>query len=316
MSWFRFLQKGEITSSTVTSNNYKRPAVRRKINIPKISQDIPSGTWLFVQLNGLEIDAFYNQSNQKVYDDSSYLVVYTSKSQDDFYFQPVKSIKVDDLLFFQTAEDHSIENGILKEYYVYYKTKSIKDLETVVNGDLIDHVMVEPMYAEFETDPSEIEDYLITVDNLDIGKYSFSFLNPNLDWKNGISQNPSAKVIGNFTGPIFRLSSSKGPNFGKFEIRIIGLSSEATPSDEVVVDWQTVDTYNNTYVDSEIVYENTNLDYREYIFEIRSEFEKNTLSTNGQVKINSYTFLQDVYAALGSEELSPFLLTRVISGIR
>jgi len=313
MAWFRYLKKGEITSSESTSENYQYPLLRRKINIPTISHDISIGTWLFVKLNGFEINSFFDDSGQKIYDDNSYIVVYTGKGQDDYSFTPIKTLKIGDLLFFQTAENHNLQDGISKDYFVYYKTKSIKDIKAVQNGTLTDYVLTEPIEAEFETDLSDVEEYYTNITTSDVGKYSFSFMNPNLDWKDGVSQNFGAKVIGNFTGPNIQIKAAKGPDYGKFDIRIIALSSDATPIDELILDWQTIDTYNNEYLESEIVYENNSLDYREYIFEIISEFDKNILSTDGKVKINSYNFLQDIYATLAIEELSPFLLTRVVS---
>ena len=66
--------------------------------------------------------------------------------------------------------------------------------------------------------------------------YSFSYLNIETDWEEGFSKNPGAKLIGTFTGPLFELFCNKGPDLGKFRLRIISLSSDATPQDIVEID--------------------------------------------------------------------------------
>lgn len=101
------------------------------------------------------------------------------------------------------------------------------------------------------------------------------------------------------------------------KIRIIGLSSDATPNSEVVVDWQEIDLYSNSYSSGySEVYENNNLGYRKYIAEIKSDFEKNSLSSNGKIRLKGYSFIRDQNAQFLAEEISPFLLTRTITGVK
>lgn len=170
----------------------------------------------------------------------------------------------------------------------------------------------------FPDDYPIIVDQYISVEQGEIANYSMSFLNDNIDWKDGLSISPGATAVINFTGPRISINAQKGPEYGIMKIRIIGLSSEATPSTDVVVDWQEIDLYSDTYSASLYteVYAKNDLAYRRYIAEIKSDFEKNPLSSNGKIKINGYSFIEDQYLELKSEEISPFLLTRVIVGVK
>lgn len=170
----------------------------------------------------------------------------------------------------------------------------------------------------FPDDYPIIVDQYVDVNQGDIANYSISFLNDNIDWKNGLSINAGATSVINFTGPRISINAERGPEYGIMKIRIIGLSSEATPSVDVVVDWQEIDLYSDTYSTSLYteVYAKNDLAYRRYIAEIKSDFEKNILSSSGKIKINGYSFIEDQYLSLKSEEISPFLLTRVIVGVK
>ncbi len=315
MAWFRYLKYGEVTSSSVTSSNYQYPNVRRKINFPLPSQDIEANTWVFVDISDLGIDKVINSSLSEESQERSFVVVYESRSNDDYLFQPVNTNIYDNRLFFQTAEKHYKDIEIQKQYSVYYKTKNIKNIAKVVNGDIEDYEAVDDIESEFVYSIVQYDDYYSEVQTTDVKKYSLSFLNNNIDWKDGVSQNPGATAVGNFTGPSLKIFCSKGPDYGIMKLRIIGLSSEATPSSEVVVDWQEIDLYDSENSNDNEVYSITSLSYRKYVFEIKSDFEKNILSSNGRINLNKYSYLLDQDLTLSSEEISPFLLTRIITVI-
>lgn len=315
MAWFRYLKYGEVTSSTVTSSNYQYPNLRRKINFPAPSQDIESGTWIFVDISNLGIDKVINTSLSEESQERSFIVVYESKSNDEYTFQPVNTNIYDNRLFFQTAEKHYKDTEIQKQYSVYYKTKDIKNITKVTNGDIEDYEAVDEINADFIFFSVLYDDYYNEVQTTDIKKYSLSFLNDNIDWQNSVSKKPGATAVGSFTGPSLKIFCSKGPEYGIMKLRIIGLSSEATPSSDVAVDWQEIDLYDSQNSDNNEVYSISNLSYRKYVFEIKSDFEKNILSSDGKIKINKYSYLLDQDLTLQPEEISPFLLTRVITVI-
>lgn len=133
MSWFRYLKYGENTSSTIISNNYQYPNLRRKIDIPNPVDDIEQGTWIFVNLNDIKIDKFFNTSLEIQTQDRSYIVVYQTDINDDYTYQPVETIIIDNSLYFKAAEKHFADEEIQKKYYVYYKTKNIKNIKSTVN---------------------------------------------------------------------------------------------------------------------------------------------------------------------------------------
>jgi hypothetical protein len=315
MAWFRYIKYGEVTSSSVSSSNYQYPNLRRVIDFPAPSQDIEANTWVFVDISNLGIDKFINTSLSEESQERSYIVVYESRSNNDYTFQPVNTNIYQNRLFFQTAEKHYKDTEIDKQYSLYYKTKNIKNLSKVDNGDIEEYQSVDEINSEFIFFSVAYDDYYNEVQTTDIKKYSLSFLNNNIDWKDYVSQKSGAIAVGSFTGPSLKIYCSKGPEYGIMKLRIIGLSSEATPTSEVVVDWQEIDLYDSEYSDNNEVYTNTGLSYRNYVFEIKSDFEKNILSSDGKIKINKYSYLLDQDLTLGKEELSPFLFTRVVTVI-
>jgi len=316
MAWFRYLKYGEITSSSVQSDNYQYPNVRRRINFPAPYQDIEQNTWIFIDIFDLNIDKIVNSSLSEESQERSYIVVYESKSNDEYVYKPVNSIISNGKLFFQTAEKHYKDVELTKQYSIYYKTKDIKNIASTTNGSLEDYVLVDEADSEFPVSSVNYQDYYTNINVNDVSRYSISFLNDNVDWKNAVSAQPGAIAVGNFTGPDFKLFCSKGPEYGILKLRIIGLSSDATPTSEVVVDWHEIDLYDSNYSDNNEVYYNDTLNYRKYIFEIRSDFEKNPLSSDGKVKINKFSYLPDYDLLTYSEEISPFLLTRIITIVR
>lgn len=315
MAWFRYLKYGEVTSSSVTSSNYQYPNLRRKINFPPPSQDLEANTWVFVDISDLGIDKVINTSLTEESQERSFIVVYESRSNNDYFFQPVNTNISGNRLFFQTANKHFKDVEIDNQYSLYYKTKNLKNIAKVTNGEIEDYELVDEVDAEFIYSIVLYDDFYNEVQTTDVKKYSLSFLNNNIDWKDSTSQNVGATAVGSFTGPSLKIFCSKGPSYGIMKIRIIGLSSDATPSSDVVVDWQEIDLYDSENSDENEVYAISNLSYRKYVFEIKSDFEKNILSSDGKIKINKYSYLLDQDLTLAPEELSPFLLTRVITVI-
>lgn len=314
MAWFRYLPSTASPSESTQDENYIYAILKREITIPVLNQDISKDSWLFVDINGLNIDDFIDTSLVTQSEMNSYLVVYESKSSDDNNFTPVKSHIINNRLFFQTAELHKKDTEIEKQYSLYYKTENLKYIKKVQNGEYLDYISCPEEESEFSTQESDVDQTSFDVYYSTEETYAFSFTNLDIDWKDGVSLTPGAKAIGLFTGPFFELYCDKGPDLGKLEIRIISFANEATPTPIVEEDWTVVDLFNSEKQSSQLVFSKNNLYYKTYVFEIKSNFEKNELSSNGKVQIDHYSYAYDAKCVMGSEQISPYIFGRIISG--
>jgi hypothetical protein len=50
------------------------------------------------------------------------------------------------------------------------------------------------------------------------------------------------------------------------------------------------------------------------MFEVKSNFEKNELSSNGKVAIKYYSYAYDAKCIVEAEQISPYIFGRIISG--
>ena len=291
MTWFRYLPATANPSISTQDTNYVYPILRRKINIPTLKQDVTKDSWLFVDISDISIDKFINSSLEEETKINSYLVVYESKASDDYNFVPVKSHIVGNRVYFKTAVDHEKDIEIENQYSLYYKTDNIKKIKKVNNGVYEDYISCVDEQAEFITASSNIDETSFDVSSNTSAFYNFSYLNIETDWENGVTKNPGAKLIGTFTGPLFELFCNKGPDLGKFKLRIISLSSDATPEDIVEVDWQEIDLFSENKKENVLVFSKTNLYYKDYIFEIKADYEKNSLSKDGKIEIDHYSYV-------------------------
>lgn len=314
MTWFRYLPADALPSQSTQDDNYIYPVLRRKIITPAPNQTIPANSWIFVDVNGFKIDDYINDNLLTETEQNSYLVVYESKSADSYIFKPVKSHIINNILFFRTAKTHSKDIELENEYILYYKTDDLKSIKKVQNGQYEDYIVCDQSEAEFITSASDVDQTFFDVYPNTDQIYSFSFTNIDLDWKDGLSLVPGAKAIGTFTGPFFELYCDKGPNYGKFQIRIIALSNEATPSSIVEQDWTMIDLFDTKDLKNQLVFSKNNLYYKNYIFEIVSNFEKNDLSLDGKIKLNHYSYGYDAKSKMDVEEISPYVFTRKVFG--
>lgn len=314
MTWFRYLPSIASPSESIQDESYVYPILKREIVIPTLNQDIPKDSWLFVDVNNLNIDDFIDNSLVTQTEMNSYLVVYESQSNDDYNFTPVKSHIINNRLFFQTAELHEKDVEITKQYSLYYKTENIKYIKKVQNGNYLDYISCPEEESEFVTQESDVDQTSFNVYPSTEQTYAFSFTNLDVDWKDGVSLIPGAKAIGLFTGPFIELYCDKGPDLGKLEIRIISFGSEATPAPIVEQDWTIIDLYNSEKQNSQMVFNKTDLYYKTYVFEIKSNFEKNELSSNGKIKVNYYSYAYDAKCTTEEEQISPYIFGRTFSG--
>jgi len=310
MAWFRYLNE---------DGGYVYPNLRKKIIFPVdsdsgkqlIKEDILKNSWIFVNVKDLNVDIY--QSLTKVdlafvktdeVDNDSYLVVYESKSSEDYNSIPVVTQIVGDLLYFKAAEDHLKNIDVNKQYSLYYKTPYLKLIKKVVNS--IDYQQCEESQAEFISSDEDVDIFSHIRDLNSNNHYNLSFINNQLYWDSGVSQKPGASLIGTFTGPKIQIYCDKGPDYGKFKIKITAYGSDLEADNIMVYDWQSVDLYSENNIKNSEVFSKTNLLYKNYVFEIVSE--------NKNINIKKYGFSLNNYLTLSKEEISPTLFGRVISG--
>jgi hypothetical protein len=314
MTWFRYLPSTANPSESNQDENYIYPILKREISIDLFNQDIQKDSWIFVDVSGLNIDDFIDTSLLTQSEMNSYLVVYESKAADDYNFIPVKSHIIDNILFFQTAEFHQKNIKLEKQYSLYYKTKNLKYIKKVQNGEFLDYISCSEQESEFATEESDVDQTSFDVYPSSEEAYGFSFGNLDVDWKNGVSLIPGAKAIGLFTGPFFELYCDKGPDFGKLELRIVSFADEDNPSPITELDWTVIDLFSSELQSSELIFSKNDLLYKKYMFEIKSNFEKNELASEGKVSIKYYSYSYDAKCKLLEEKITPYIFGRIISG--
>jgi hypothetical protein len=310
MAWFRYYN---------FDNNYVYPNLRKKITFSELKENISKDSWIFLNVKDLDIDIYYQLSKTNSQftqtpevDPESYLVVYEDKSSEVFDFTPVKTHIVGDLLYFKAAEDHAKNTELKKQYSLYYKTPNLKLIKKRTQDS--SYQSCEETESEFIT--SE-EDVNTTADVRNINSnnyYNLSFINNESNWNAGVSKSSGASLMGTFTGPNLKVYCDKGPDYGKFKMRIISYDENEISSNEVILDWQEIDLYNQTKQENVLVFSKTNLLFKNYLFEIISNYEKNILSSDGKINIKSYSFSLNNYLILGKEEISASLLGRVVTG--
>lgn len=310
MAWFRYLDE---------DGQYVYPNLRKKINFSidsnsgkqLIEEDVLKDSWMFVDVKGLNIDIY--QSLAKIdsafvksdeIDNDSYLVVYESKSSENYNSTPVISHVVGDLLYFKAAEDHLKNLDINKQYSLYYKTPYLKLIKKVANST--NYQQCEETQAEFISSDEDVNIFSHIRNLNSKNHYNLSFINSQIYWDSGISQKPGASLIGTFTGPNLQIYCDKGPNYGSFKIKITAYGSDLDADNVMVYDWQSVDLYSENNVKDSQVFSKTNLLYKNYVFEIVSE--------NKSINIKKYGFSLNNNLTLEKEEISPTLLGKVVSG--
>ena len=305
MTWFKYFKQGESTA-------YSYPLVKRTINKFTPNDKILKNTWLFIDVTDLEIEKYYNSSLNLLDDHSSYLVVYETIGS-DFEFTPVNNIINNNTLYFQAAEDHAADIETISQYSIYYKTGNLRYIK-LFNSE--DYQVTSQGQAQFNSLFSEVDitDYDVVAGSE--SSYNFSFINPNIDWDNGLSSNAGAKLYFTFTGPSIQIYGNKGPDYGKFKFKLTGLQNTQFPNMELELDWTTVDCYNSTSQENVLLYENNDLNYRDYNLELQTIADKNIISSGNNVKISSYSFSYNLYLTINKEEISDQAVFVSIGGIR
>lgn len=300
MAWLKYLKDSETPGTTTPNTSYSYPLCKRLINKFTPKDTLPVGSWLFVDVNDININKHYGASLLLEEDHSSYLVVYENQSTDNSY-TAVKCIINNGILFFQTAVEHLALEQISNNYVIYYNTTNLRKVNLVQNANLVDY-QINANNAPYNINYSEVD--LTTIEILPSSSYyyGFSYLN---GWASGFTSMIGAKLYATFTGPNLYLYGNSGPNFGKFRYKIIGLPNKDYLQSSEEVSWQVIDCFSSENKDNQLLLEITNLRYRDYQLQLEVINDKNNLSTGNNVNIKSYSFTYNTYNAYEKELIDP-----------
>lgn len=264
----------------------------------------------------------------------SYVVIYEYPNSDQTTLgstpTPTKTRIVDNTIYFQAVKDHKIDFELDGKYSIYYGQDYIKYMQaTPYTQDAQQKYAYVQLPLEtsksydasqntprlYDATPSNINLYQTNLNKQSNGYYKIAFFNDGIDWKDSVSQKVGAKALANFSGPNIKLYAKTGPSYGKIKIRILSRQEKTTDVEEVAVDWTNVDCFSLEEKETTI-YQNVNLDYKDYNLEIEVLEDKNALSTGKNIEITKITFLKNMYIQLEEQELNGELVFTSIGGVR
>jgi hypothetical protein len=326
MAWFTFLQASQDATPAILQT-----PLRRELIIDNIEDPFNQGDILSVKLNGKKINKKLDGSLTEVTDANSYLVVYEDFVNDSF-FEPVESSIVDDVLYFKAYEDGGPDIFSTKKYSIYYGLNNINNLEYL--GDGIYKQVIEggsgieilPEEGEEDPEPELGVSYILSEEDIESGlfsatedspkSYQLALYDKGISWVDNKSQKIGAKAFGVFDGPKLYIYGDKGPDFGKFRIRITKVDSDNNFVNTIALDWQTIDCFARD-LNEQIIFESTEeLGYERYLFEIETILEKNPSSTSNSVVIRSYEFIPNYKIEITNEQINPSIAFIRIGGIK
>jgi hypothetical protein len=269
--------------------------------------NLAAGTWMSLSVEGMNIDKYYSTSLEVETDSSSYLVVYEDSEIESY--TPVKTIIDEDVLYFQAATTHLANIESSAQYAIYYRTPNLRYLKAIQNGPTIEDDPFEfqvttPQLSDFAASLNEVRNLTYEVGLNSDSTFNFSFVNGEVDWNNGETSFPGAKVYLSFSGPAMRLYGTKGPGYGKVKVKLTGLASESLPSSQVEIDNLIIDCYSASIKNDALLFATDDLNYRDYVMEMSVVSDKNPLSSGNFFKVSSYKFNYNLYLDIGSEEIS------------
>ena len=338
MGWFKYI-KGTNTGVSISTVDqdlristiltdpddleYGAPPLRRKVLIDDLEEDIEAGEVVYVNLGTKFVNQYYDETLTLQTNQDSYIVVYED-SESDAPGTVVKSKAINNLVYFTAAERHPKNTKSSMSYSIYYATEYLKYLQQFITlDDKIVYKMVDNpedvIYAQgafFDLDVASFSSYTYSATTSSTKSYQLALYNNGTDWEDNYSLTPGAKAFGIFDGPGFEIYGEKGPRSGKFRIRILSLYDDNSISKNVILDWTEVDCYNSNLLQSEILYENSNLEYKKYIFEIETLTDKNIMSQSNSVKIEKYMFSPNYKLIYEKEEFNPDLSFVTVGGVR
>lgn len=321
MAWFTPIKDTYSISSELTTLDFLNIPVKREISISYISNDVEENEQVYVNLDNKFVNKYINSSLEEVVDNYSYLVVLEDMA-DDSYFVPVKSRAVGNILYFNAFEKIEKDTFYTKYYSVYYGSSNIKYIEPVIIDDVEYYQKVSSELMPlgdgvyFDLLPLDIQEYSYDATETSSKEYKLALYNNGLDWIDGKSERIGAKAFGSFDGPKFRIIGKKGPNYGKFKIRIFSYYDDNSISKNLALDWVTVDCYANEESANQVLYSNSSLEYSKYMFELEVLSEKNVMSSSNSVELTKYQFSPDYKFTYSEEQINPNIAFIKIGGIR
>lgn len=321
MAWFKPLKETYEIGIEAVSSDFLKVPVKRKIYFNYLPNDIEAGEQVYVDLGSKFVNKYIDSNLQSTTDDYSYIVIYED-SADSSFFVPVKSRAVENILYFNAEEKIEKDTFSTRYYSVYYGMTNLKYLEEIFIDDEPYYQRIESQYIPqveglyFDLATEDIEEYSYDATEDSLKEYKLALYNNGLDWVNGKSQIVGAKAFGSFDGPRFRIIGQKGPNYGKFRIRIFSYYDDNSISKNLALDWTTVDCHANEESSDQVLYSNTTLEYSKYIFELEVLSEKNVMSSSNAVEITKYQFFPDYKLTYDVEEINPDISFVKIGGIR
>lgn len=292
MTWFKYLKDS-------SSSNYYSPPVKRKLKKIKPVDDISKGTWMYVDVSDLNINKKVNDELTFVDDSNSYIVVYEGNLIETDYV-PVKSIIVDNKLYFAAAEDHSKGELISKTYSVYYMANNIRGLSSITSNNVTSYYLDSSSSADTYVQSSDISDFEYTIGLGSTSYYNFSFINPGVAWSNGFSTTVGATAYLVFSGPTLSIKGNKGPSGAKVSLDIYPIDKNAPASDSRSF---VFDTYSTSVEEDVEIFRTSNLKNQDYQAALSILATSNVNSSGTSVKINSYSFNYNAYFTIGEELL-------------
>ncbi len=281
-----------------------------------------------------EINYLYDANLVKTEQDHSYVMVYEDPI-DSTDATPVSTTILDNLIYFKSAKEHSIGPGNAVNYNLYYGRDYIKYIKptSYYNYDIDETVYKYIQYdqstinyylsgnnsqdnAPLSATPSDVNLYQSKVDKDSKENYTLTFFNDGVDWIDNKSTKAEVKVVGNFSGPKFKLIGNVGPDHGIFKYRISTKIISDQQIEQVVVDWTNVDCYlSSGLLETELI-NIIDLGYEEYIIEIETLYDKNVLSSGNNILIKEIQFLKNYNISLGEESINPDLSFISIGGVK
>lgn len=292
MSWFKYLKD-------VSSSNFYSPPVKRKLKRISPVDDIPEGTWLYVNVENLNLNKKLDLDLSTTDDSNSYIVVYEDEVSENYY-KPVKTQIVGNRLFFAAAEDHARNEIISHTYIVYYMANGIKGLSSNVSNGATSYYLDPSELAETYVATDDVEDFEYIIEPGSNSYYNFSFINSSDTWRNASSSQEGAVFHVIFSGPTLSLNGYKGPNGGKINVSVTPIDPNASISDsrEYVVDC-----YSQGVQENVELFRTSSLKSQDYKASFTISSSSNINSSGTYIKINSYSFNYNGYFTIGEELL-------------
>jgi len=333
MTWFKYLSDDNDLNFPSTFK-YIQPSLKRQLSLLAPKEYIHKNDWLFVDIGNNEINKIYDQSSVKQSQNHSYLVVYEYDNLDQSSLSstpsPVKTKVVDSIVYFQAAQNHEQYVSMSGKYCIYYGQDYLKYINAtpyvennktkyayiaIPEASAIAYDNLQSSPKHFDATPTDINLYQTVITQKSKGHYTLAFLNDGVDWKESVSQKPTARAFASFSGPNLKIHAMTGPANGKIKIRIVSKQEKTTDIEKVAIDWTEIDCFSLKEQEA-VIYNTTKLEYKDYNLEIEVLEDKNILSTGKSVQIIKISFLKNMYITLGEQQISETLVFTSLGGVR